>query len=159
MDMAKGNGDGKWRRHLMAKVPFGALDAKRILGLQRRGQPHAYTDPFHFLSTPIHCQEYPWETVVQRCHQARNMFSMPVLPPFTETLSRPVVLCVIALVFVVGLSRIFSTSILKDEKLPDLPIALLQEVPNEKERIERYMSDTRELLIHGYRTASIVFWE
>ncbi|KAL4883595.1 hypothetical protein BJY04DRAFT_216418 [Aspergillus karnatakaensis] len=31
-----------------------------------------------------------------------------------------------------------------------IPIALKDEVPDEKERIERYMSDTRELLIHGY---------
>lgn len=56
MDLAMRNGDAKWRRHLMAKVPVGALDAKRILGLQRRGQPHAHMDPFRFPSTTLPCQ-------------------------------------------------------------------------------------------------------
>lgn len=70
---------------------------------------------------------------------------------FQTRLSGPVILGPISILVIIGF--IYSV-FLRDEKLPKLPIALKKEVPNEKERIERYLSDTRELLIHGYQTVS-----
>lgn len=52
----------------------------------------------------------------------------------------------------VVLLNILISTISGQVKLPNLPIALQKELPKTKDRIERYVTDTRELLIHGYTT-------
>lgn len=49
----------------------------------------------------------------------------------------------------------FVAPLLSPNKMPKLPIALQAEIPNEKERIERYLSDTQHLLITGYNKVRI----
>jgi hypothetical protein len=64
------------------------------------------------------------------------------------------ILSSISIILLLGLVYLVLPFILSAEKLPKLPIALKEEVPNDKERIERYLSDTRELLIHGYKNVN-----
>ncbi|OAL29793.1 hypothetical protein AYO20_09085 [Fonsecaea nubica] len=61
------------------------------------------------------------------------------------------VLASISVLIVIALFNALLAKCTGAHKLPDLPIALQEELPNEKDRIERYVNDTRELLIHGYR--------
>jgi len=51
---------------------------------------------------------------------------------------------------VAAVLSLFLYPLLSASKMPKLPIALEDEIPSEKERIQKYLTDTRSLLTSGY---------
>lgn len=49
-----------------------------------------------------------------------------------------------------GVAVVFVMSLMGGTKMPGLPIALADELPNAKDRINRWTNDTRNLLNYGY---------
>ena len=48
------------------------------------------------------------------------------------------------------LGTLFIWSFAVDVQMPKLPIAIQEEIPNRKKRIDLFIKDTRRLLIEGY---------